>query len=105
MLKFGAVAVDIQNNVVYGDIDHCPIEDLAESALELLCIAPKGCTAIAKDYHGQSRFYGAKKIAKAQLPEPHFDEEVFNSHPRHDTHYAGNKFSPQWYDKQFAIIS
>ena len=39
-LKPGAVSVDLETGGVYGDLDHCPREDLLESAQALLQLLP-----------------------------------------------------------------
>ena len=39
-LKPGAVTVDLETGGVYGDLEHCPMEDLLESAQALLQLLP-----------------------------------------------------------------
>ena len=41
-LKPGAIAVDFETGGIYGDLDHCPIGDLLESAEALLACLPDG---------------------------------------------------------------
>ena len=40
-LKAGALTVDLATGGIYGDIDHCPREDLLESAEALLSLLPE----------------------------------------------------------------
>jgi hypothetical protein len=113
MLQFGAVAVDIKNNKVYGDAkvvdgtftQHYTKEDMAESALALVETAPEGATAVAKDYDGQCYFYGPRRLDKVKVPAPKAEPRVLASH-RRSLHYLylGNKFTPECYDKQFATV-
>ncbi len=67
MLQFGAVKVDLLNNKVYGDVKHCPLEDLVESAIALTEIIPKGVTAVLKDYAGDCYYYAPKRFAKLHI--------------------------------------
>lgn len=104
-MKPGYVMVDLEHNKVYGDIGHCPIEDLARSALELLAVAPKGTRAIGKAYDNECYIYGPKVLTKlviksprAAIPAPTINQEVH-------FHYLGTEYQPYWYSKQFAIIS
>jgi len=54
MLKPGAITVDLQTGGIYGDIDHCPLPDLLESADALWSLLPKinhkGLWALAKAF-------------------------------------------------------
>ena len=78
MLKFGSVTVDIKNNKVYGDVEHCTVEDLTESAIELLRIAPKGATAISKDYFGGYYLYGPRRLSNSLLWTPEVDQRLLD---------------------------
>jgi len=64
-LKPGAVTIDLDTGGVYGDIAHCPREDLLESAEALLSLLPKvdhkGIWALAKDFDAQCYLYTTNK--------------------------------------------
>lgn len=115
MLQFGAVEVDLKNNKVYGDkyllegktYHGCyTIEDMAESAIALVESAPEGATAVAKDYDGACYFYGPKRLSKTKPPVPETNPTVLAWHAREPCYlYLGNKFEPEWYNKQFATIN
>jgi len=64
-LKPGAVTIDLETGGVYGDIAHCPREDLLESAEALLSLLPKvdhkGIWALAKDFDAQCYLYTTNK--------------------------------------------
>ena len=64
-LKAGALTIDLIGGGIYGDLDHCPKEDLLESAQALLSILPKikrkGVWALAKDYDAGCYVYTAEK--------------------------------------------
>lgn len=53
-LKPGAVTIDLPTGGIYGDLDHCPKEDLLESAEALLSLLPrvthKELWGLSKDY-------------------------------------------------------
>jgi len=53
-LKPGAIMVDLVGGGCYGDVEHCKLEDLLESAEALLSLVPqvqhKGLWGIAKDF-------------------------------------------------------
>lgn len=70
MLKYGAVTVDFLTGYVYGDIDHCPLNDLIESAKTLINIAPKRAKAIGKAYDNDCYLYGCPSIDTSQIPLP-----------------------------------
>jgi len=113
MLKFGSVHVDLKSNKVYGDVyilsgftHHYTKEDMAESALALVEAAPVGATAVQKDYDGQCYFYGPQRLRKIKAPVPETSPEVLSWHSQADHFiYLGNKFTPEWYDKQFATVT
>ena len=60
-LKPGAVEIDLVTGGVYGDIDHCPVEDLLESAEALLSLLPKvqhpGLWGLHKDFDADCYVY------------------------------------------------
>jgi len=64
-LKPGAVTIDLETGGVYGDIAHCPMENLLESAESLLSLLPKvdhkGIWALAKDFDAQCYLYTTNK--------------------------------------------
>lgn len=53
-LKPGSVTIDVVTGGIYGDLDHCPVEDLLESAEALLSLLPKvehqGLWGLHKDF-------------------------------------------------------
>jgi hypothetical protein len=61
MLKPGAISIDIQTGGIYGDIDHCPLPDLLESAEALWSLLPrvkhKGLWGLAKAFDGDCYLY------------------------------------------------
>jgi len=60
-LKPGAVEIDLATGGVYGDLDHCPLEDLLESAEALLSLLPKvdhkGLWGLHKDFDADCYVY------------------------------------------------
>ena len=64
-LKPGAITIDLETGGIYGDLDHCPREDLLESAEALLSLLPrvshKGIWALAKDFDAQCHLYTKSK--------------------------------------------
>ena len=64
-LKPGAVFVDLTDGSIHGDLDHCPKEDLLESAKALLSLLPqvkhKGLWGLAKDYDAGCHLYSYMK--------------------------------------------
>jgi len=68
-LKPGAITIDLGTGGIYGDIDHCPLADLLESAEALLSLLPrvshKGIWALAKDFDADCYLYTASKSYRA----------------------------------------
>jgi hypothetical protein len=68
MLKPGAITIDLQTGGIYGDIDHCPLPDLLESAEALWSLMPrvkhKGLWALAKAYDADCYLYTSNKRYK-----------------------------------------
>jgi len=64
-LKPGAVIIDLPTKGIYGDLDHCPAEDLLESADALLSLMPKvghkGLWGLSKDFDSGSYVYTQKQ--------------------------------------------
>ena len=64
-LKPGAVTIDLVTGGIYGDIDHCPKEDLLESAEALLPLLSKvqhpGLWGLHKDFDADCYVYTAAK--------------------------------------------
>jgi|GEM_PF-3558192 len=64
-LKPGAITIDLETGGIYGDLDHCPREDLLESAEALLSLLPrvnhKGVWALAKDFDAGCYLYTKSK--------------------------------------------
>ena len=60
-LKAGAVTIDLVTGGIYGDVNHCPREDLLESAESLLSLLPqvnhRGLWALAKAYDADCWLY------------------------------------------------
>ena len=80
-LKPGAVTIDLETGSVYGDIDHCPHEDLLESAEALLSLLPRishrGIWALAKDFDAQCYLYTTNKSYRT--PEGlHLDQDIYS---------------------------
>ena len=67
-LKPGSVIVDLVDGSVHGDLDHCPREDLLESAQALLSLLPwvkhKGLWGIGKAYDAGCYLYTTAKKYK-----------------------------------------
>lgn len=76
-LKRGAVTVDLVDGSIHGDLDHCPREDLLESAQALLSLLPhvkhKGLWGLAKAYDATCYLY---TTAKRYRPPPGLDVET-----------------------------
>ena len=68
MLKPGAISVDLQTGGIYGDIDHCPLPDLLESAEALWSLLPeikhKGLWALGKAFDADCYLYTSNKSYK-----------------------------------------
>jgi hypothetical protein len=64
-LEPGAVTIDLVTGGIYGDPDHCPREDLLESAEALLSLLPsvqhKGLWGLAKAYDAECWLYTKSK--------------------------------------------
>lgn len=101
MLKYGAVTVDFTKGLVYGDIEHCPLGDLLESAQELIRIAPKGTRAVGKAYDSDSYLYGAKRLQFTELPKTAIPENGRKPYYLRLAPY----FKPEWYDKVIAFLN
>lgn len=67
-LKPGAVEIDLVTGGVYGDVDHCPVEDLLGSAEALLSLLPKvnhkGLWGLHKDFDSDCYVYTAAQRYK-----------------------------------------
>ena len=63
--KLGAVTIDLVDGSIHGDLDHCPKEDLLESAQALLSLLPrvkhKGLWGLGKAYDADCYLYTAAK--------------------------------------------
>ena len=61
----GALTIDLVDGSVHGDLDHCPKEDLLESARALLSLLPqvrhKGLWGLGKDYDASCYLHSAGK--------------------------------------------
>jgi hypothetical protein len=68
MLKPGSISVDIETGGIYGDIDHCPLPDLLESAEALWSLLSKvkhkGLWALAKSFDADCYLYTSNKSYK-----------------------------------------
>ena len=78
-LKPGAITVDLETGGIYGDLAHCPREDLLESAEALLSlllrVGHKGIWALAKDFDADCYLYTASKSYRA--PEDvHLEQDI-----------------------------
>jgi len=70
-LKPGAISGGFETGGNYGDLDHCPISDLLESAEALLACLPeghKGVKGFCKDYDAGCYVF-AGKSCKVSIPE------------------------------------
>jgi len=103
-MKPGSVMADLEHNKVYGDINHCTKEDLAESALELLAIAPKGTRAIGKAYDNDCYIYGIKGLTKLSIEKPSPAVPAITVNQEVHFRYMGIRYEPYGYEKQFATI-
>ncbi len=79
-LKPGAVTIDLATGGIYGDLDHCPREDLLESAEALLSLLPKvnhkGIWALAKDFDAGCYLYTKSK--RFVVPQDvHLDQDIY----------------------------
>jgi hypothetical protein len=65
----GALTIDLVDGSIHGDLDHCPKEDLLESARALLSLLPqvrhKGLWALSKDYDASCYLYTTDRRYKA----------------------------------------
>ena len=70
-LRPGAVTIDLETGGIYGDLDHCPREDLLESAEALLSLLPKvnhrGLWGLAKAWDADCYVYS--EAASFRVPE------------------------------------
>jgi len=61
----GALTIDLVDGSISGDLDHCPKEDLLESARALLSLLPsvqhKGLWGLSKDYDANCYLYTTKR--------------------------------------------
>ena len=64
-LRPGAVLIDLPTGGVYGDIDHCPLQDLLESAEAMYSLLPRvqhrGLWGLSKAYDADCYLYTADK--------------------------------------------
>ncbi|MBA7681144.1 hypothetical protein ES703_89474 [subsurface metagenome] len=79
-LKPGAITIDLVTGGIYGDLDHCPLADLLESAEALLSLLPevehKGLWGFAKDFDAQCYLYTTNK--RYWAPEGlHLDQDIY----------------------------
>lgn len=79
-LKPGAITIDLVTGGIYGDLDHCPLADLLESAEALLSLLPevehKGLWGFAKDFDAQCYLYTTNK--RYWVPEGlHLDQDIY----------------------------
>ena len=70
-LRPGAVTIDLETGGIYGDLDHCPREDLLERAEVLLSLLPRvnhmGLWGLAKAWDADCYLYSERRSYK--LPE------------------------------------
>ena len=70
-LRPGAVGIDLATGGIYGDLDHCPTEDLLESAEALLSLLPhvnhRGLWGLGKAWDADCYLYTGKVTYK--VPE------------------------------------
>jgi len=70
-LKPGAITIDLETGGIYGDLDHCPREDLLESAEALLSLLPqvkhKGLWGLAKAFDADCYLHTER--ASYKVPE------------------------------------
>jgi len=70
-LRPGAVTIDLETGGIYGDADHCPREDLLESAEALLSLLPqvnlRGIWGLAKAWDADCYLYSER--ASYKVPE------------------------------------
>lgn len=103
-LMKGALTIDLVDSSIHGDIDHCPKEDLLESARALLACLPqlrhKGLWGLGKDYavgcwvHTTVRRYSPKAIAIEAGFEWHRTASIGVAVSSRDTYWKFN-----WYFK------
>lgn len=78
-LKLGAVVVDLVDGSVHGDLDHCPKDDLLESAQALLLLLPqvkhKGLWGLGKAYDAGCYLYTTDGKYKLP-PNLHLEAEM-----------------------------
>ena len=79
-LKPGAITIDLETGGIYGDLDHCPLADLLESAEALLSLLPKvdhkGIWALAKDFDATCYLYTRSK--GFVVPEDvHLEQDIY----------------------------
>jgi len=79
-LKPGAVTIDLVTGGIYGDINHCPREDILESAEAMFSLLPevehKGLWGFAKDFDAQCYLYTTNK--RYWVPEGlHLDQDIY----------------------------
>jgi hypothetical protein len=113
VLMPGALTIDLVDGSVSGDLDHCPKEDLLESARALNSLLPsvrhKGLWGLGKAYDADCYLYTTDKRYKLPdgptLPvmEPHHPREKWRSrtrpfslialHVTREEHWRGHSYS------------
>ncbi|TET40075.1 MAG: hypothetical protein E3J65_02090 [Dehalococcoidia bacterium] len=97
-LKPGAITVDLETGGIYGDLAHCPLADLLESAEAVFSLLPrvrhKGIWALAKDFDAQCYVYTKGKSFVA--PEDvHLEQDIYRGPTGSET--------PRW-AKPFTLL-
>ena len=83
-LKPGAVSIDLETGGVYGDLDHCPRENLLESAQALLQLRPH---LEGRKVWGLGKAFGSDcyiHTSGRQLKAPKVEFEVDESMPAYE---------------------
>ena len=74
MLKYGAIRLDLETGGVWGDSQHCPVEDLLESARFLRDLATtvqhRGLWGMGKAYDDDCYVLTTNKSFKVTTPHP-----------------------------------
>ena len=102
MLQHGAVTVDFQAGWVYGDIDHCSLDQLLESARTLINVAPQKAKAIGKAYDNDCYLYGSNGVDT--IPTPSTAIPIRIERDKVTFIKIKEEFTPQSYDKRIAML-
>lgn len=96
-LRPGAVTIDLPSTGIYGDADHCPVNELLESAEAMLSLLPKvdhdGLWGIDKDFDPQCYLLTTSKRYKAPDVSLEWDHTSSGLHGAPEDWFRERKFN------------